>query len=55
VLVIAHRLSTIRQASRIVVVEGGRIVETGTHEKLLAAGGVYHRLYELQHADVIAG
>ncbi len=47
-LVIAHRLSTVRRADRIVVMEGGRIVEEGRHDELLAAGGLYKRLYETQ-------
>lgn len=50
-LVIAHRLSTIRKAHRILVVEGGRVVEQGPHEQLLAAGGRYAELYETQFAD----
>jgi ATP-binding cassette, subfamily B, bacterial MsbA len=50
VLVIAHRLSTVRQAHKIVVLENGRIAEMGTHDRLLAARGLYHHLYELQFA-----
>jgi subfamily B ATP-binding cassette protein MsbA len=50
-IVIAHRLSTVRRANVIVVMEGGRIIEMGTHAELLASGGQYRRLYELQFAD----
>jgi ABC-type multidrug transport system fused ATPase/permease subunit len=46
--VIAHRLATVRRADRILVLEGGRIVEQGTHAELLARGGVYYELYRLQ-------
>ena len=49
-LVIAHRLSTIRAADRIVVFHKGRIVESGTHDELLALAGVYARLYRMQFA-----
>jgi len=50
-IVIAHRLATIRRADTIVVMEGGRIIEVGRHSELLAKGGQYRRLYELQFAD----
>jgi len=50
-LVIAHRLSTVRNADRIIVMEDGRIVETGPHAELLAADGLYRRLYEMQFAQ----
>lgn len=49
-IVIAHRLSTIRRADKIVVMEKGRIIETGTHAELLEQGGRYKMLYELQFA-----
>ena len=46
--VIAHRLSTIRNAGRILVLEAGRIIQDGTHEQLMSAGGLYRDLYEMQ-------
>jgi subfamily B ATP-binding cassette protein MsbA len=51
-LVVAHRLSTVRRADRIVVLVRGQIVESGTHEELLAHGAEYHKLYELQFRDL---
>ncbi|MBM3220403.1 MAG: ABC transporter ATP-binding protein [Candidatus Rokubacteria bacterium] len=54
VLVIAHRLATVRNADRIVVVHGGRIVEIGRHDELIARDGVYRRLHALQMEGLTA-
>jgi ATP-binding cassette, subfamily B, bacterial MsbA len=51
VFVIAHRLSTVRRASRIAVIEGGRITEIGTHDELMQYSGTYQRLYNMQFND----
>jgi len=50
-VVIAHRLSTIRKADKIVVMEKGKIIQSGTHHELLEKGGTYKKLYELQFAE----
>jgi subfamily B ATP-binding cassette protein MsbA len=54
VFVIAHRLSTVQRADRIVVLDRGRIVERGDHATLIARGGLYRRLHDLQFADPLA-
>jgi ATP-binding cassette, subfamily B, bacterial MsbA len=50
-IVIAHRLSTIRKADSIIVMERGKIIQSGTHDELLEKGGTYKKLYELQFTD----
>ncbi|MEA3508776.1 MAG: peptidase domain-containing ABC transporter, partial [Synergistota bacterium] len=48
VIIVAHRLSTVKNAGRIVVLEDGKVAETGTHRELLSTGGVYSRLVSKQ-------
>ena len=55
VLVIAHRLATVRDADRIVVLEGGRIIEEGSHDALYQANGLYRKLYDLQFREEPTG
>jgi len=50
-VLIAHRISAVMHADRIVVLDKGRVVESGTHEALIAADGVYHRIWQLQQAQ----
>ena len=50
-IAIAHRLSTIQDMDRILVLHKGELRESGTHQELLAARGIYHRLYQLQFKD----
>ena len=49
----AHRLSTVRNADEIVVINGGKIVEQGSHNDLIALGGTYKKLYDSQFSDAV--
>jgi ATP-binding cassette subfamily B protein len=51
-IIIAHRLSTIQRADRILVMHQGELREQGTHQELLALGGIYAKLYRLQYQEI---
>lgn len=50
-IIVAHRISAVMHADQTIVIDKGRIVERGTHEELIAAGGIYHRIWQLQQAE----
>jgi len=52
--IIAHRISSLKHADEILVLDQGRIIERGTHEQLLAHGGAYRRIYNIQYQDQAA-
>jgi ATP-binding cassette subfamily B protein len=53
-MIIAHRLSTIRYANRIIVLDGGKIVESGGHQDLVDLGGIYARLWAVQTGEILS-
>jgi ATP-binding cassette, subfamily B, bacterial len=53
-LFVSHRFSTVRQADRIIVLDGGTVVEDGTHDALAAGGGLYARMFEAQAEQFVA-
>jgi ATP-binding cassette subfamily B protein len=52
-LIVAHRLATVKDCDKIIVMDKGKIAEYGTHEELLAAKGIYYRLWEMQQGNFI--
>jgi ATP-binding cassette subfamily B protein len=48
IILISHRITTLQKADHIIVLDGGRITEAGTHDELVALGGIYHKIYNIQ-------